>query len=168
MRYLFLFFLLSSFVKVYALGVGDRIKDIELKNPDGDVVALSHFYGKVLVIFYVDPDVSGTNERFSEALRKKRFPITKYQSIAIVNLEDTWKPNFIIRQILKIKQRRYERAKFLVDEAHKFAKRFALSPTDNQFITIIFDKNGICRFIHYGEIANVNEVISLIERLIKE
>ena len=164
--------LVASFVaffsSAFSLGVGDKIREISLSDPYGKMVSISNFFGKVMVIFYVDPDVSNINEKFSKVLRKKKFPLSSYQSIAVINLVDTWKPNFVIRQLLKVKQKRYERAVFLVDGSHKFSKLFGLFPTDNQFITMVFDKNGFCKFIHYGVITNINKVISLIENTVKE
>jgi hypothetical protein len=70
-------FLMGSAAAAGELKVGDRAPDFALQDPTGKAYTLEapEFRGKVLSIFYVDPDESDMNEHVSEAL--KRRPTTR-------------------------------------------------------------------------------------------
>ena len=52
--------------------------------------------GKVIVLFYVDPDESELNNHVSDALKAENYPKEKYGSIGMANMAATWLPNFAI------------------------------------------------------------------------
>jgi len=49
--------------------------------------------GKVIVLFYVDPDESELNNHVSDALKAENYPKEKYGSIGMANMAATWLPN---------------------------------------------------------------------------
>ena len=60
--------------------------------------------GKVIVLFYVDPDESELNNHVSDTLKAENYPKEKYGSIGMANMAATWLPNFAINMKLKSKQ----------------------------------------------------------------
>ena len=64
--------------------------------------------GKVIVLFYVDPDESELNNHASDALKAENYPKEKYGSIGMANMAATWLPNFAINMKLKSKQKQYK------------------------------------------------------------
>jgi Bacterial protein of unknown function (YtfJ_HI0045). len=62
--------------------------------------------GKVIVLFYVDPDESDLNNHVSDALKAENFPLDKYGSVGAANMAATWLPNFAINiKIEKVNKR---------------------------------------------------------------
>mgnify|MGYP000284103814 FL=1 len=64
--------------------------------------------GKVMVLFYVDPDESDLNNHVSDALKAENFPLDKYGSVGMANMGATWLPNFAINIKLKSKQEKHK------------------------------------------------------------
>ena len=71
--------------------------------------------GKVMVLFYVDPDESDLNNHVSDALKAENFPLDKYGSIGMANMDATWLPNFAINIKLKSKQEKHKSTIYVKD-----------------------------------------------------
>ncbi|MCB0386383.1 MAG: hypothetical protein KDD43_13405, partial [Bdellovibrionales bacterium] len=64
--------------------------------------------GKVQVLFYVDPDEKDANVAFEDELKiKADNEGYVFDSIAVINMAATWKPNWIISSILEGKQKKF-------------------------------------------------------------
>ncbi|MDE3268752.1 MAG: transcriptional regulator [Pseudomonadota bacterium] len=100
----------------------------------------STLMGKVHTVFYVDPDEKKVNAHVEEALKKEKFPLDNYQSVAIVNMRATWMPKFIISGLLKKKQERFTQTVFIKDRGKKLVKEWSLP--DNSYNVLLFDKQG--------------------------
>ena len=71
--------------------------------------------GKVMVLFYVDPDESELNNHVSDALKAENFPLDKYGSVGVANMGATWLPNFANNMKLKSKQEKHKSTIYVKD-----------------------------------------------------
>ena len=67
---------------------------------DGTAWNSNELKGVVHILMYVDPDKIKINEHVEEALAKEHYPSEQIGSVAITNLAATWKPKFLIKNIL--------------------------------------------------------------------
>jgi predicted transcriptional regulator len=157
--------LLCSTVLAGELKVGDKAADFSLQDPEGKQYTLEHpeFQGKVLSIFYVDPDEADMNEHVSEALKKTAdagiLDRTYYKGFGITNLKATWKPNFIIRAIVKSKQKKYKTT-ILLDYDFTILNLWGLKNDSSNLV--VLDKNRICRYLYKGRIPE-SEIPGIIQ-----
>ncbi len=119
--------------------------------------------GKVHILFYVDPDEKDTNNDLSEALKRQKFDHNRYGSVAIVNMDATWMPNFAIEAKLKKKQELYPDTLYVKDKKKILVKEWGLAD-DNSDI-LLFDKEGKLLYLYEGKLDEneIARVIKLIE-----
>ncbi len=168
MKKIFLIFVLLC-AQSWALSLGDVPKDVTIEGDNGGLVAGGAWNssmlqgGKVHVIFYVDPDEKDVNEDFADALKSVKFDHDKFQTIAIVNMAATWKPNMIIAAILKSKQKKFPEALYVKDKKKILVKMWDLQD-DNSDI-LVFDKSGKLLYTKAGKLdkTEIQKVISLIK-----
>ena len=117
--------------------------------------------GKVLILFYVDPDESELNNHVSEALRAENYPSAKYGSVAIINMEATWMPNVAINIKLKSKQEEYKSTVYVKDLEKKLVKKWGLSDDNNN--VLLFGKDGKVLYSVDGKFtdAQVKEIVKV-------
>ncbi|MGD2126320.1 MAG: YtfJ family protein, partial [Desulfobacteraceae bacterium] len=140
---------------------------VELKDKlggrlDGTPWSSEELKGKVYVLFYVDPDEADLNNETSEALRKEDFPGEKFQSVAIINMDATWLPNFAISSKLKKKQKTYPRTIYVRD--YKKVMVNAWNIADDNSDVLAFDRQGRLIFrkdgkLTAGEIQNLLQAV---------
>lgn len=163
-----LFVLLSVFLinqTAQAIEIGQVPPKVELKEKlggrlDGKPWSSEELQGKIHVIFYVDPDEKDTNNPASEALDKEKFPSDKFQSVAIINMAATWKPNVFINSALKEKQERYPRTIYVRDFKKVLVNAWKVA--DDSSNVLAFDKKGVLIFRKDGKLTAEE-----IQRLIK-
>ena len=107
---------------------------------DGTAWKSNELTGKVHVLFYVDPDEQKLNEHVEQALKKEKFPLDRYDSVAIVNMAATWIPNFLISKRLKKKQAEFGYTTFVKDQGKVLVRAWGLK--DNSYHVVVFDKSG--------------------------
>jgi predicted transcriptional regulator len=139
-----------------ALTVGETPKTVEISTANGGLVEDGSLWSsttikdKVFVMFYVDPDEKDVNEHYSQALKKaKDAKELDFQSIAIINLAATWKPNFIIEKILKNKQEEFPNTIYVKDKKSVLVKEWGVA--DNASNILIFSKDGRLLFYKSGK-----------------
>jgi hypothetical protein len=111
---------------------------------------------------YVDPDKIKINEHVEEALAKEHYPSEQIGSVAITNLAATWKPKFLIKNILKGKQKKYPRTTYVTDKSKVLVEQWGL--LDHSYNVLVFDPNGNLLFNKGGalsaaEVENLTAVI---------
>ena len=118
--------------------------------------------GKVIVIFYVDPDESELNNHASDALKAEKFPKEKYGSIGMANMAATWLPNFVINMKLKSKQEQYKSTVYVKDFDKTLVKKWGLS--DDNSDVIVFGKDGRVLYSVDGKFtdAQVKEIVKVV------
>jgi predicted transcriptional regulator len=161
-------FLISSAAGAGELKVGERAPDFTLQDPSGKAYTLEapEFRGKVLSVFYVDPDEADMNEHVSEALKKAAdsgtLDRTYYKGFGITNLKATWKPNVIIKAIVKSKQEKYKSI-ILLDYDFTILNLWGLKNDSSNLV--ILDKDRVCRYLYKGRIpeSEIPGIISIIK-----
>jgi len=115
--------------------------------------------GKVIVLFYVDPDESDLNNHVSDALKAENFPLDKYGSVGVANMAATWLPNFAIKIKLKSKQEKHKSTVYVKDLEKTLVKKWSL--TDDNSDIILFGKDGKVLYSYDGKFsdAQVKELV---------
>jgi len=132
---------------------------------DGSAWSSESMKDKVYVMFYVDPDEKSINEHYSAALKEeKKAKRLSFQSIAVINLAATWKPNFVIEKILKGKQEEFPETIYVKDKASVLVKAWEID--DDSSNILIFDKEGKLLFYKTGKMSDEDIADSF--KIIKE
>ncbi len=154
---------------LFAIEVGERVPALELSAKEGGLADGSPFKsetlkGKVTVLFYVDPDKKDLNEPFVERLKAAKFDRSRYQSVAIVNMQATWMPNFAIEAALKSKQKKYPDTIYVKDKVKKIVDVWGLSDDDANIVVI--DCEGVVRYLRSGKIpeSEFETILSIIRQ----
>ena len=118
--------------------------------------------GKVIVLFYVDPDESELNNHVSDALKAENYPKEKYGSIGMANMAATWLPNFAINMKLKSKQEQYKSTVYVKDLEKTLVKKWGLS--DDNSDVVVFGKDGTVLYSVDGKFtdAQVKEIVKVV------
>ena len=112
----------------------------------------------------MDPDERAVNDHVSEALERERFPEAYFSSIAVINMDDTRIPDFILNRMLAAKQRRYPKAVFLRDFGRTLVHAWGLA--EDSYDIVLFDENGKVLLVSKGRMKD--DVLKDFIRLIKE
>jgi predicted transcriptional regulator len=118
--------------------------------------------GKVIVLFYVDPDESELNNHVSDALKAENYPKEKYGSIGMANMAATWLPNFAINMKLKSKQEQHKSTVYVKDLEKTLVKKWGLS--DDNSDVVVFGKDGRVLYSVDGKFtdAQVKEIVKVV------
>lgn len=118
---------------------------------------------KLNLVVYVDPDLSDLNDDFTKAVKAKAFPKDKFGSVAVINMQATWKPNVIIQAVLKKKQKDYPNTIYVTDKAKVLVKKWKL--TDDAYNVLLFDTDGKLLFKADGKLDDLETArfINLVE-----
>lgn len=140
--------------------VGKPVPKIELKGDKGGTVdekpwSTDSIKGKVITLFYVDPDKKTENDHVSAALKKEGFPTDKYGSISVINMDATGMPNFAINSALKDKQKEFPDTVFVKDMEKSFPKAWGIKDDDNNDV-FSFDKEGNVIFAKEGKLSDAD------------
>ncbi|MBF0227783.1 MAG: hypothetical protein HQK76_20230 [Desulfobacterales bacterium] len=157
------------FGTAYAVEVGDTVENINLKDAEDKPSQIPFFGEKVLSIIYADPEASDMNDPLADALKAKNFDIEKYKGIGIANMKDTWKPNSIIRMVVRKKIEKYK-STILTDPDRTFPKQWSLGDCDDVSVVVIIGKDKKVKYLKKGEVTKdeIPNVISLIEQLMNQ
>jgi predicted transcriptional regulator len=148
------------------LKIGERAPDFSLTDLQKKSYNLDseEFRGRVLAIFYVDPDKKELNAHVEGALSKDQSLDRNkaYRSIGITNLKATKMPNFIVKDVIKDKQEK-TKAIILLDYDYTILNLWGLKNHSSDIV--VLDKDRICRFIYNGRLPpeEVTRVISIIK-----
>jgi len=119
---------------------------------DGTAWRSADLLGRVMVVYYVDPDERELNDPLYEALKREDFPLDKSQSVAIINMAATIMPNFLISTMLKKKQKQYPRTLYVRDRQSVLVKQWGLA--DNSSCVTVVDANGRLVFSQCGRLSD--------------
>jgi len=153
----------------FALEVGIYPETVVLEGDKGAKVTGEPFTTaslkeKVHVLFYVDPDEKELNEHVVSALKAEAFDRSLYASVAVINMDATWLPNFAIASMLAKKQEEFPHTIYVKDLQKVLLKAWDLE--DDSSNVLLFDKRGKSLFTKKGKLSE-EEVRTLIT-LIKE
>ena len=144
------------------------LKEITLSGDKGGRItgqdwSSSKLVNKVHVLFYVDPDEKDMNEHVGQALKQEKFSRDNYQSLAVINMGATWKPNFILESVLEGKQKEYPDTIYVKDFNKELVKEWSLK--DDSSNVLLFNKKGELLYKIEGKATDeqVTELIGLIK-----
>jgi uncharacterized protein len=161
--------LLSFSILTANVSVGVTFPPLTLKgdnggNVEGGAWKSTQNLGVAQVLIYADPDEKDKGEPLNKALDtfKKRVGDNKFKTTAVINMAATWKPNVVINQILKIKQKDYPKVTYVKDYKSVLVKKWKLY--DDAYNIVLLDKNGV---IVLHEIAPLSrtEIKNIVKQL---
>lgn len=137
------FFLL---INVLIAQPGNLAVKVILTDTDNMPQNIPYLGEKMLLLFYIDPDVSNINEPLFNALKDKNFSVLKFCTIGVVNCKDTWIPNTIIRTKSRQKQVLNPKSIILLDKNNSLARGWGLGNCDNRSVVIVVGKDSKIKF----------------------
>lgn len=152
-----------------ALKVGDKVWNAPLKDANDKPARIPDLGKKVLVLFYTDPDVKDLNEPFRDMLKAAKLDKTKYRGMGVANLKDTWKPNFIIRKVIRGKIKKFN-SLILTDPNHTLKISWRLGDCNEKDIAIVVGKDKRVHFIKKTKLtpAEMKSTLKLIKELMEK
>jgi predicted transcriptional regulator len=159
--------LMSSTLAAYAteLKVGEKAPNFFLKDSQGNVFTLDspEFRGRVLSVFYINPDAKDLNRHVEDALIKDNEldRQTSYKGFGITNLKAGKLPNFVYKSAIK-NRREKTGGVILLDYDYTILNLWGLK---NRSDVVVLDKERICRYVYNGKLplAEVDKLISVIK-----
>lgn len=148
------------------LKVGQKALNFSLKDSQGKIYSLDsdEFKGRVLSIFYIDPDKKDLNNDVENALLKNTElnRDNTYRGLCISNLKATKMPNFIIKSVIKNKQEKTGEI-LLLDYKYSILNLWGLKNHSSDLV--VLDKDRICRYIYFGKLPpeEVGKVMNIIK-----
>ena len=164
---------LSLSFSVYALTLGGQAPFVVLEGKSGGLIAGERWdsrkalKGEPCIVMYVDPDVRAINEPLEQAL----FEAFKSQglcSIALINLQATWLPNWILLKALAKKQKQFPTTIYVKDNHKRMVKDWGL--IDDQYNVLAFDYRGELIYQQAGKLSvqQGQELIDLLKQALKD
>jgi predicted transcriptional regulator len=155
-----------------ALKVGYRVKSLKVWDANNNPAWIPDIGKKVIAFFYTDPDVKDQNERFREELKASKLDPKHVHSrgIGVVNMKDTWKPNFAIRSVVRSKIKKFK-SLILTDKEHVVRDKWGLGDCNEKDVVIIIDVDRKVRYMKKTgamSAAERKKVIALFKQLIEE
>lgn len=150
------------------LTVGTVPTQVNISGDQGGKVAggdwsSAEIKGMVYTVMYVDPDEKDVNEHVERSLKSENFPRDKYGSMAIVNTAATWKPDAVIRMLLKGKQKDFPDSIYIMDQDKVLVKKWGLK--DDSYHVLTFGKDGRLLYSKSGRLSEQD--IQQLKRIIR-
>ncbi len=159
--------LLALSTPAHALKVGDSVKSIKVKDAQDNPARMPDVGKKVLTIFYTDPDVKDQNEPFRDMLKAAKLDKSKYRGYGVVNLKDTWKPNFIIRRVIRSKIKKFK-STILTDPSRELKNKWRLGDCNEKDVVIVVGTDKKVKYIKMGKmsVGEQKKTLALLKKLI--
>ncbi len=149
------------------LKIGEKAPNFSLQDYSGKIYTLDsqEFQGRVISIFYNDPDKKNSNKHVEDALFKDDGLDRKnnYMNLCITNLKAGKLPNIIIKRVMKSRQEKTGSV-ILLDPDYSIIKAWGLKNYSSDIV--VLDKERICRYIYNGELPR--EEVEKLVNIIKE
>lgn len=147
------------------LAVDQKAPEVRLEGKTGGLVGggawtSAGLQGRMHVLFYVDPDEKDLNEHVGEAIQRENFPGDRFGSVAIINMDASAIPNFVLNRIVAGKQKKFPRTVYAKDLGKTLVTSWGLA--DNSYDVVVFDETGTVRFVNHGKVAAA-DVAKLVE-----
>jgi hypothetical protein len=150
--------------------VGATLKNVELRDAEDAPAKIPELGSKVLLIQYTDPDVADQNDPFSDKVKAAKLDESIYKGIGVANMKDApWKPNAIIRSIVRSKIKKYG-ATILTDPEQALVKAWDLGDCNDKSVVMILDKAGSLKWFTKGALSpeDADKALGLLKQLIAE
>jgi len=128
------------------------------------------FKGKTTLLMYVDPDEKSKGEVFKPTIEafEKELNFDTFQIVVIINLGATWKPDALIRTMMKSKITDYPKRTYVLDVNSALVKGWSLP--DDEYNTLVLNKEGKVVYQHAGswDEKQMKKADAVVRSLVKE
>jgi len=151
------------------LKVGYRVKSLKVKDSNDNDTMIPSIGKLVISFFYTDPDVKDQNEPFRDMLKAAKLDKKYYRGMGVVNMKDTWKPNFAIRSVVRKKIAKFK-SLILTDPDHIVRNKWGLGDCNEKDVVIIIGKDAKVKYLKKGKMsqAEMKSTLELVKKLIEE
>lgn len=127
------------------------------------------FKGKTTLLMYVDPDEKSKGELFKPTIEafEKELDFDTFQIVVIINLNATWKPDALIKTMMKSKITDYPKRTYILDTQATLVNGWDLP--DDEYNTLLINKAGKVVYQHAGlwKKDEMKKVDALVRTLVK-
>lgn len=136
-----------------------KVENITILNLKGDEAQIPYWGEKNLLIFYVDPDRAGQNQKFTDELESsKRAEGENLVGMGVMNLKDApLIPNKLARTMAE-KRTEKNKAVVLSDEGRILSTEWELGDCNNKFVTLLINREGEIVYIKKGEFTEDDKI----------
>ena len=152
------------------LKVGYRVKSIQVRDARNNPATIPDLGRKILTLFYTDPDVQEQNEPFRDALKAAKLDRTFYRGLGVVNMKDTWKPNFAIRSVVRKKIAKFK-STILTDVDHTLRDKWGLGDVNDKDVVIVIGADSKVKYLKTDgamSAAEIRQGLALVKQLIED
>jgi hypothetical protein len=127
------------------------VENVILTDLDRQPAGFDYYGQKHLMIFYVDPDAHRQNADFQAEIEADRSLLSpNIQAYAVLNLKDTFLPNWLVRSIAE-RRTRDQPAVNLADSGRILSKAWGLGDCNNKFCILVVSREGELVYFRAGE-----------------
>ncbi|OGH04678.1 MAG: hypothetical protein A2600_02655 [Candidatus Lambdaproteobacteria bacterium RIFOXYD1_FULL_56_27] len=153
-----------------ALPVGKPLSPLTLEGEAGGLVTggpwkSESLKGKIVLLFYVDPDEKGSNKEIEVALGAlPQGP--EVVSVAIINLGATWLPNSVIASKLEESQKEHPRTTYVKDLNKTLVKAWGAG--DDTYMVSLIGPDQTVLYSYDGTMGQpqINEMIGKLKEAV--
>jgi len=157
------------------VSVGTQLSPLSLQGDTGGYVekgmvwSSAMLHGKTTMLMYVDPDEKSKGKVFNSTIEafEKELDFDKFQILVILNLKATWKPNALIKKLLKDKSKDYPKRIYVIDKESVLVKAWGLK--DDAYNILLIDEKAKVLYTHLGawKQDEIKEIDTLIRKRVK-
>lgn len=129
--------------------------EVELSSGDSSWSSRS-LKNKVHLLIYSNTSSKNLNEQATDAVKEKKFPRDQFASVAVVNMKDSWQPNFLINRAIAEKAKQYKDTIYVKDFDRTLVKAWDLKGDSNDIL--VFDKQGKLVYNKNGKLSKEDTV----------
>jgi len=149
--------------------IGQTLPQVTLDHKNGGYFSgkawnSSMLKGKTTMLMYVDPDEKDKGESFKPAIEKleREVNFKHFQIVVILNLGATWKPNVLIKKLMKDKLTTYPKRIYVFDNNSVLVKKWGLK--NDAYNVLLIDRKMKPIYSHSGkwtkkEIKKIDAII---------
>ena len=154
--------------------IGKTLPQVTLDHKNGGYFSgkaweASMLKGKITMLMYVDPDEKDKGESFKPAIEKleREVNFKHFQIVVVLNLGATWKPNMLIRKLMKDKLTTYPKRIYVFDNNSELVKKWGMK--NDTYNVLLIDKKMKPLYSHSGtwKAAEIKKIDSLIRSQVK-
>ena len=116
-----------------------------------------------------DPDEKYKGEVFKPTIEsfERDLDFDKFQILVILNLKATWKPNMLIKRLMKSKLTDYPKRIYVLDKDSVLVKKWGLK--NDEYNTLVVNEHSEVIYSHSGEWTEdeMSKINSLIRTQVK-
>jgi len=147
----------------FALQVGAKVWNIQLRDSSDNPAYIPDLGTKVVMITYADSTAADQNDALATAVKNKAYPEAVYRGQGVANLADSkWIPDSAIRAMVRKKEAQFNTT-ILTDGDRSLPTQWGLGNVDDISVVILIAKDLTVKYINYGPVTDIDGVIRMID-----